>query len=207
MNNYLIEFRFQGLQKNELKKMISGINRKFKIFPKNRPVPHITIVAPFKTNKQKRLVNDFKKICKQFNLMRFNINSFGVFDNSRVVYVNIKPSKEMILFRKKLLSNLNKYCNLCKTDISKFFIFTKTRKYFPHATLAMKLNPSKFQKIKSFIFKQKPIKKRYTLLRATLMKERKILYEYDFALNKLLNRKEAKSRSVYSQSIKKLKSK
>jgi hypothetical protein len=44
------------------------------------------------------------------------------------------------------------------------------------------------------------------MVRATLIKGNKILYEYDFLLRKLLNRREAKSKAIYFKTINKLKS-
>ena len=199
MKHYFIEFRFQGKAKYEIKKMIYEIDRKFRLkhTKRKRPIPHVTIVAPFYTSQQKRLVSDFKNICKKYSIIKFKINGYDCFDNSKVVYINIQASKELAQFRMDLIRQIKKYSTLKNYD--------EKNKYSPHTTLAMKLNSSQFNKIKRYVFKKRKISKNYSMVRATLLKGNKILYEYDFLLGKLLNRREAKSRVIYSKTIQGLK--
>ena len=199
MVHYYIEFRFQGKAKHEMKRMIYDINRRFclKHTKKRRPIPHVTIVAPFYTNKQKQLVSDFNNICKRHPLIKFKINGFDCFNNSKVVYINIKASKELIQFRRELVKKIKGYSTLKDYD--------SIDNYQPHATLAMKLNNSQFDKIKKYVLKKRKISKNYSMIRATLLKGNKILYEYDFILNRLLNRKESKNRHILAQTMRRLK--
>jgi 2'-5' RNA ligase len=198
MVHYFIEFRFQGKAKYEMKRMIYDIDRKFhlKHAKIKRPIPHVTIIAPFYTNKQKQLVSDFNNICKKHSLIKFKINGYGCFDNSKVVYINIKPSNELIQFRKELIKQIKKYSTLKDYD--------SKDNYKPHATLAMKLNNVQFNKIKNYVLKNRGVSKDYSMVRTTLIKGNKILYEYDFLLRRLLNRREAKSKIIYSKTISKL---
>jgi len=208
MTGYLIEFRFQGRAKKEMKRLIWEVDKKFNLrrARKIRPVPHITIIAPFSTNNQRRLVKDFNDVCKKYNLIKFNIDSYGCFENSKVVYVDIKPSKQLIDFRSDLLNKLKKYCKLTATDVfSLLGIIKVNKKYHPHATIAMKLTDSKFKEIKDYVYRKKEPSRKYILVRATLIKNKKILYEYDFLLKRLLNRRQAKSKRIYSKTLAKLK--
>ena len=68
----------------------------------------------------------------------------------------------------------------------------------------MKLPEKKFREIKKYIKSQdiKPTKQR--LIRATIIKNQKILCEYDFVLKRLLSRREAKSRDVLSKTYNRL---
>jgi 2'-5' RNA ligase len=199
MVHYFIEFRFQGKAKHEMKRMIYDIDRKFhlKHTKRKRPIPHVTIVAPFYTNKQKQLVSDFNNICKKHSLIKFKINGYGCFDNSKVVYININPSKELIQFRRDLVKQIKKYSTLKDYD--------SKDNYKPHATLAMKLNNIQFNKIKKYISRKRSVSKNYSMVRATLIKGNKILYEYDFLLGRLLNRREAKSKILYTKTMNRLK--
>lgn len=207
MSYYLIEFRFQGKARSDLKRMTYEVKNKFNLEKKEKPVPHITIVAPFTTRNQKRLVQDFKQICLKHPLIRFNLSGFGTFQKSKVVYVNIIPSHEMINFRKDLINRLKPYCILKSNDINYILgIFKRIRKYFPHVTIAMELDENKFEMIKNYVDKKEKPFMRYTLARVTLIKDKIILYEYDFLLKRLLNRREAKSKEIYYQTIERLKS-
>jgi 2'-5' RNA ligase len=206
MTHYLIEFRFQGTAKKEIKRLIWEVNRKFHIRPRQRSVPHITIVATFFTRHQNRLVKDFNNICNKTRLIKFNINGYGCFNSSKVVYINIEPSKEMIKFREDLINQLKRYCKLSSTDIFSFLGIIKIiKKYSPHATIAMKLGNSRFQRVRDYVNRKKEPSKEYIMARASLIKDRIILCEYDFLLRKLLNRNQAKSKGVYSETLEKIK--
>jgi hypothetical protein len=65
----------------------------------------------------------------------------------------------------------------------------------------MKLNDTPFNKVKKYVLNKKMVSKDYSMVRVTLIKGNKILYEYDFLLRRLLNRKEAKSKVLYSKTI------
>jgi len=199
MVHYFLEFRFQGKAKYEIKKMIYEIDKKFNLrqSKKKRPIPHVTILASFYTNKQKQLVSDLKNICKKHSLIKFKIDGYDCFDNSKVVYINIKPSEQLIQLRRDLIKQIKKYSTLKDYDIKD--------NYKPHATLAMKLNNFQYEKVKKFVLNKKNVSKNYSMIRATLLKGNKILCEYDFVLGRLLNRKEAKSRRILAETMRKLK--
>ena len=73
--SYLIEFRFLGSSKKEMKKLIWHIDKKFRIgrAKRVRPVPHISLVGPFYTTHERKLVSDFKKLCESKELMNFEV--------------------------------------------------------------------------------------------------------------------------------------
>ncbi|VUT27642.1 MAG: hypothetical protein SYNGOMJ08_00189 [Candidatus Syntrophoarchaeum sp. GoM_oil] len=50
--HYLIEFRFNGKAKSEIKKLVYEINREFGLRTK-RTIPHITLVGPFHTKDER----------------------------------------------------------------------------------------------------------------------------------------------------------
>jgi len=198
MVHYYIEFRFQGKSKHEMKKLSYEVNRRFNLrhARRRRPIPHITLIRPFYTKNQRRLVGDFKSVCSKYDLIKFKLKGYGFFDKSRVVFINIVPSKEMVKFRQNIIRKLKLFCNLSNIN---------SQEYKPHTTIAMKLTPSQFGKIKSYIRKKRKPSQDYVMARATLIKGQKILYEYDFLLGKLLNRKEAKSRRTYTKTLNKIK--
>ena len=98
MVHYLIEFRFHGKAKYEIKKLVYDINRRFRLGYK-RAIPHITLAGPFYSNDEKRLIGDFNRLCSRSHLMSFEIDGFSVFENSKVVFLDVKPSKELEEFR------------------------------------------------------------------------------------------------------------
>ncbi len=202
MTKYFIEFRFRGRAKGEIKELILEINKKFQVFSKNRSIPHITLIAPFYTKHERRLVSDFEKICIKHSLVDFSIEGYGTFEHSRVVYIKIYPSKELLKFRNELLKKIKAYSNLNKTDIFYLSRLLKIKKrYSPHITLAMKIDQKKFLQIKNYVKNIKQPKFKHSLLRATLIKDQRILCEYDFIQKRMLNRKEALDKDIWRKTV------
>lgn len=192
MARYLIEFRFHGKAKYEIKKLIYEINRKFRLRGK-RAIPHITLAGPFYTNDEKRLIGDFNRLCSKSPLMKFEVNGFSAFESNNVVFLDVKPSKELEEFRWKLSQTLKSYCELGPFDHKKDFAF--------HTTIAMKLPDDKFYAVRDYIKRKPKLNFKHVMVRATLLKGGIILREYDFLLRKSLVRRLAKNKRVYAQTL------
>jgi len=116
-------------------------------------------------------------------------------DEKTRIFVKVKPDKKLLNFRKELMYKLKTYCRI--KDFS--------RSYKPHTTIALRMGLLNFFAIWLFLkLKTRPI---FTnrVMRVTLLKGNFILYEYDFLSRKLLNRRQAKSRKVLSNTFRKLK--
>lgn len=195
MAHYLIEFRFQSRRiRTYLEGMIYGINRRFHV-GRRKHIPHITLVGPFTTNNENRLVADFGRICSQTRLMKFKGSGFGTFDNNRVVYVNINPNERFNDFRVRLTNTLRQYCSLPSHNKRE-----EKERFGYHSTLAMNLNQKEFDSIKNHI-KNKPAPDfTQIVMRVTLLRNGKILKEYDFLQRRLLNRGQALNRGILRHS-------
>lgn len=192
-SNYYIEIRYFGKAKKNFKKLTDEIDNKFRL-RKGHKVPHITLIQPFTTNKQRYLVSDFKRVCSKYNLMKFTVDGIGVFPFF-VVFAKVKPDNELIRFRNQLMKSIRSYCYI--RDIN--------RPYKPHTTIALKMGLIKFFRI-WFYLKHKPrIVFTNHIMRVTLLRDKRILYEYDFISRRLLNRRQAKSRKVLSKTFNGLK--
>jgi len=195
MTHYLIEFRFFGAAKYEFKRLIKEVNRIFRV-RSHRPVPHISLAGPFYTRDEKKLISDFEELCAKQPIMTFNVKGFGTFEENRVVFINIEPDKNLDNFRWELSKRLRDYCNLRPYDLGREFSF--------HSTIAMKLRRDKFDKVKEYIKTKPEPEFTHCVMRVTLIKNSKILREYDFFLRRSLSRWEAKSSSILSESYKRL---
>ena len=105
MTHYLIEFRFFGGAKKEIKKLVYSLDDKFHLRRTRRHIPHITLAGPFFTSQEKKLISDFKEICSQQPVMEFEINGFGTFDSTRVVYLDIDPDEKLKFFKRSSQRN------------------------------------------------------------------------------------------------------
>lgn len=195
MTHYLIEFRFLGPAKHEIRRLIHTIDSTFnlKLKKKFRTVPHITLAGPMITGDEAKLVNDFWETCSRFPPMDFTISGYGYFQKNMVIFINVVPGEQLKQFRRKLARKIVDYCKLSPYDHPEEYNF--------HCTIAMKLDLRTFQEIIKYISRLETPRFNYYLLRTTLLRNSKILYEYDFILRRLLTREEALSGAVYRQTI------
>ncbi len=194
--SYLIEFRFFGSAKYKLKNLAYEVNNKFDLdrLDRHKPVPHITIIAPFSTRDERRLKSDFKKICKQYpDRIEFRISGYDTFEDSNVVYVNVEEHDELKELHWSLSQTLRDYCDLRERDLDK--------EYHPHATLAMRMSDQKFERVKRYVECKPDFDFKHTLMRVTLLKNSKILREYDFMQDRMLRRREALDDSILDTSF------
>ena len=175
MVHYLIEFRFHGKAKYEIKRLVYEINRRFRLGYK-RAIPHITLVGPFYTTDERRLIGDFNRLCTKSPLMNFEVDGFSAFEDSKVIFLDVKPSKELDEFRWNLSQILKPYCQLRQFDYERDFAF--------HATIAMKLPEDKFLSLRNYIKEKSKLNFKHVMVRATLLKGGFILREYDFLLRR-----------------------
>jgi 2'-5' RNA ligase len=197
MVHYLIEFRFHGYAQKYAKRLIYEVARKFRVkgVTRNRAVPHITLFGPFTTEHERKVVSEVIDVGGKFCLVPFIVKGFNYFDKEhKVIYLDTDPSAELKELRRELAQKLSKVSDSQPWDDKKQFQF--------HSTVAFKDIDRKFSKIWEYIKdKEEPNIKQH-LLRITIIKGKRILYEYDLILKKLLNRKQALSRYWFNKTIK-----
>lgn len=190
-SSYLIEIRLLGKSKYETRELIYQTSRDYKIHV-SRPVPHITLVGGFSTSDEARLIHDFESTSRRYGLVRYVIESIDTFLDTGVVYLDIQPSPELEAYRRELRDKLRGYCSLCQYDKDHFEF---------HATIAKGLSREKAEEIKNSTEHNKRYSHR--MLRATLLKNGKILCEYDFCLRRMLDRRKSLSKQVLSETFEK----
>jgi 2'-5' RNA ligase len=190
MTRYLIDIRLMGSVKRQISALSHQLEEKFDL--KNKlVVPHITLAGPFSTGDEEKLLEDFKKICtSQTEIPKYEVGGYGFFNDTRVVYVTITPDEPLRQFRYQLAHAISPYCSLRDYDLDSADAFSF------HATLAMKLDWLTFQRIKWYFRKQECVIYRHHPIRATLLKNSRILCEYDFVQERMLSRAQAMSRAT-----------
>jgi calcineurin-like phosphoesterase family protein/2'-5' RNA ligase len=196
-NNYLIEIRFINTKiQRQIKNLEDYLDKKFRV-GKHHYVPHITLVGGFTTTDENRLINDFFSICSKSPIVKLSIKGFGSFDsnkygtNTKVVYFDIKASEELKDLRYILAQNLEPYCQLNTFD------FHPREQFVFHATLANNVPEKIFNAINNYLQKTPFNFDNYIVPRITLLKNSRILKEYDFFQKKLLTRDEARDPYYY----------
>jgi len=118
------------------------------------------------------------------------VGSYGFFDDTGVVFVTITPDENLRQFRYQLSRAISPYCSLRKYDLD------SAEEFRFHATLAMKLDWLTFQRIKWYFRKQENVIYRHHPIRATLLRNSRIICEYDFVQERMLTRAQALSRAT-----------
>jgi len=190
MTHYLIDIRLMGSVKSQIRNLRDQLQEIFNLGDK-LVVPHITLAGPFSTNHEKKLIEDFGQICtNQKAIPQYEIGSYGFFDDTRVVFVTITPDETLRQFRYQVSCAISPYCELRDYDLDSADAFRF------HATLAMKLDWLTFQRIKWYFRDQEPVIYRHHPIRATLLRNSKILCEYDFIQGRMLSRAQALSKAT-----------
>jgi len=190
VTHYLIDIRLMGSVKDQIRNLSYHLQEKFNLGNKS-VIPHITLAGPFSTRNEKKLVEDFTNICvNQKEIPKYEVGSYGFFDDSKVVYVTITPDENLKQFRYQLSQAIFPYCSLRKYDLDSADDFRF------HSTLAMKLDWLTFKRIKWHFRRQESVIYRHHPIRATLLRNSKILCEYDFIQRRMLSRSQALSRAT-----------
>ena len=183
-DSYLVEFRFSGFAKKKIRELAYVLADNFGVrsVADRRAVPHISIAGPLSTKYEKRLVSVVVNAARLHNTARFRLDGFGSFRKD-VVYVKIVPSRELDEMRREIVDILNEFCHLAEHDYKSG--------WSPHATLAMKDISGKFKDVERFLKSWKIPDIEQQVLRVTILKNGRILCEYDLVEGRLLNRREA----------------
>jgi 2'-5' RNA ligase len=190
MTRYLIDIRLMGSVRHQIRNLSNQLSEKFNPGDK-RVIPHITLAGPFSTSNEKKLIEDFTRVCtNQKKIPKYEVGGFGFFDDSKVVFVTITPDETLKQFRYQLSQAISPYCSLRNYDLD------SVNEFKFHATLAMKLDWLTFRRIKWYFRGQESVIYRHHPIRATLLRNSRILCEYDFIQERMLSRAQALSKAT-----------
>ncbi len=190
MARYLIDIRLMGPVKQQIRQLSDRLQEQFRLGNK-MVAPHITLAGPFSTTDEGMLIGDFTRVCMdQKEIPGYEIGGYGFFDDSRVVYVTIIPDETLKQFRFRLSRAIAPYSSLRDYDNASADVFRF------HATLAMKPDWFTFRRIRWYFRKQEPVIWRHHPVRVTLLRNSKIMCEYDFVQGRMLTRAQALSRAT-----------
>jgi len=190
MTRYLIDIRQMGAVKRQISTLSRDLQESFHVGTM-LVVPHITLAGPFCTDDEEHLIRDFAQVCGQQEAApHYEVGGYGFFEKTRVVFVEITPDEALRQFRYRLAQALAPYCTLRGYDL------VPAEEFRFHSTLAMKLDRLTFLRIRWHFRNQEPVRPRYHPIRVTLLKNSRILCEYDFSQGRMLTRAQAQSRAT-----------
>jgi 2'-5' RNA ligase len=196
-SHYFLEIRSSGYAKKYVDKISMELKSKFN--SQHSTKPHITLFGPFTIpGNQQEVVSKMIQVCKKYqnpNLIYYNLKGFNSFRKD-VIYLDVKPSEDLKNIRYELAQKLlpiTKSKSLHDKEGKNTFNF--------HMTLAFKNIGDKFNKIWTYLQKKEVPNINQHLLRVAILKNHKILYEYDLILKKALDRKNSLRREVFADTI------
>ena len=200
MAGFLVEFRLHGYAKEYAKDIVYSVAKKFRVrgVTRKKVVPHISLYGPGRTDDIRKVISAMEKVGRKYSLVPFKVKDFGYFDNTpKVIYFDISPSQELEDLRWELSQELRKVSTGQSWDSPRNHLF--------HATIAFRDIDTKFNKIWSYLkSREEPDISQY-LLRITVIGARgRIVCEYDLALKRLLNRREALSKFCWRRTMNRL---
>jgi hypothetical protein len=190
MNRYLIDIRLMGPVKHQINNLSDQISEKYKIGNK-LVVPHISLAGPFSTDDEKRLIEDFTRICAgQTVAPKYEIGGYGFFDKTRVIFVTIRPDENLKQYRWQVAQTIAPYCTLRPYDLD------NAEEFRFHSTLAMKLDWLTYHRIKWYFRDQEHVSHVPHPVRVTLLRNSRIVCEYDFVQGRMLTGAQARSKAT-----------
>ena len=207
MANYWIEFKIGEYEQKFFKRVVYEVARKFKKreITRKKAVPRITLLGPFTTKNEKKMISELIYIAENYTLIPFRIKGFNYFNNAsnKIFYLDIEPSELLKQFRFNLLDRLSKISNMKSPQDKK-----SNKNFHFHAPIAFNVKEEEFEQIWSNLKKNEwdyqkkgSLNTNQYLLRISVLKNRRFLFEYDLLLKRRLNKIQAISKRIYKQTI------
>jgi 2'-5' RNA ligase len=202
---YEIGTRLRGFAKNHIRNLNEKLSEDFNMKKEEKIIPHLTFLRPFYTQNEEQLISNFNQtLQKQKDPIYFTINNFGIFRNEqKTFYANIKQNPQIENLIGRLENSLEGIITYRDQKIS---LPEEENSINLHSTI-LKIPDYLLPRTIEYINKN-PLKKiEQGLLRVYLLKDKKILREYDFFLEKSLERNEAKDKEIFQRTMEQFKTK
>lgn len=186
MDKYHIGTRLKGDAKDYIKSLSLQTSRNYtNIEDRKRVVPHMTFIRPFTINDEKEVINIFNKTLSKFTEpIIYNIIGLNTFEKpNRVLYADVEQNQEINEIIYSLENNLEGKINYLHEKASSSEDKNNINLHF---TVSSNIPDRDFEKIKSYLQSRnfKPLL--HPLYRVYLLKNDRLLREYDFSLRRNL---------------------
>lgn len=200
MDKYHIGTRLRGDAKDYIKSLALQTSRRYTNSENwKRIVPHMTWIRPFTTSNERGLVNEFDKTLSKFTNapLFYKIIGFDFFEKPEsVFYAGVLSNENLTNIIKTLENNLEDKIEYLSEKVSSSEYKDEMNLHF---TISKDIPESHFVKIKNYLKSRifQPIE--LPLYRTYLLKNNKILREYDFALKKNMDRWDALDPLIFKE--------
>lgn len=193
-DKYFVEIWLRGYAKRFSRSMRMKVHQEIPQNIEKKLYPHITLIPPFSCEDESHFLDRFEEQCHNVGLLPFSLIGFDSFSkddeksDKNYLHLKAKVDPRIDTFRHRLHSSL-------LDTISCVAPINKLGDHIHHVTIAESESES-FSSFPSwFNTTYTPIEQ--YMLRATVLKNKKVLCEYDFVQGKMLSRKECLSKPVW----------
>lgn len=193
VDSYLVEYRYSGYPRKYFLNRYFELQREYRIAHRNyHYVPHITVSGPITAKNERLLVNELKNIIFSYSsefhepgnlVVTGKYIAFKTPRDGEVLAVEVLPPNALIRLKKdidKKFSSLDGFsCQLYNDEIWHTTIWFMKNNYYH--------DKKKFDRVWSSM-SANPQEMKFILDRLTLIKNGKILKEFDLVNNKILER-------------------
>lgn len=171
--SYFHEVRISGETGEYIRGIIHDVADTFDVegAVRSRPVPHITLFGPYKTDDGLRAKRIVEMVCSGYDIVPYRLDGFGHFGDN-VIYIDVVPSPELRQLRRELSKELRKVgYDYPKRELNKYYSF--------HVTVAFKDIENKFETIWKYLNQNyEPDRNEYAT-RVTTLDGRRMMHEWD----------------------------
>lgn len=195
-NSYILEYRYSGYPRSYFLNQYFGLKRSYGISTKYRCVPHLTIVGPIRTRSEEQMIESITKILsanshhfhKKGNLVGTDdFIRFHTPENCQVLAIEITPPERLKSIKTQIERTLEQegHSDCVKYDKSIWHTtLWKTRRGSVYDETLM-------TRIWNELRHHRPQQMKFILDRLTLVKNGRILFEFDLVNNVILDRLES----------------
>lgn len=187
---YFVEIRFMNPFKQYYKGFMRRAWRSAGIHTLKRPVPHITVISPFRSHSQAEIIEAFETACKNTGKpLHVALKAPGVFPENNVVFIGADLSDALLSLQMDLYHKFS--------SITKLGEFDKPSNYHPHLTVWYHMTPTQYNRMKQHVLSQRNLP-RYSgnNVRITLLRNSLILREFDVQSGRIMTREDSVGKMI-----------
>lgn len=195
MPQYLNEIRL-GKQKQVFRGIIADVRDQFNLHSNKRPVPHVTIFGPYDTKQGVEVKKRTQNVLSEYSVVPFTVSGFDSFEDTNVVYADVKPSKELQSLRRDLANRLEPVTyNQRAWDLCDSYEF--------HITIAANLG-DQTASVLQYVEGEYEVDIQLHATRFPALDRRRMMWEWDLPRGVELSSQEATSKQSWEKTMREL---
>ena len=176
--------------------IIEDVRNQFNLHQNKRPVPHITIFGPYDTKQGLEVKQRTQDVLSNYSVVPFTVSGFDSFEDTNVVYADVKPSRELQSLRRELANSLESVIyNQRSWDLRDSYEF--------HITIATNLG-DQTSSVLHYVEAEYDVDMQLYATRFPALDRRRMMWEWDLPRGVELSSQEATSKESWQKTMREL---